>query len=648
MTWAGLDLVTLWTAAAALAVGLTLLHLLRVQRRRVVVGSAALWLSLTEAGRANALLRKLRRLWSLILLLAIGGALLAALGDPQPVTGSVLGFEPAEAPPRRHTMILLDTSASMDTARAGATRLERSAERAHALVDRLASNPEHRLMVAAAGRRLTPLTLWSRGGSAAHEAIDRALVAGPADQTLDPEAVSATVSTILAGLEQADAVLFTDGAFDTEGQEAFAFSADLVGGQSENLSIEAFNVRPALDGSASYAIFTAVRNHQDRPVKATLLLYARGGARAVEDFVSPDRIVSSHAMTIPALAVHREVLTDILFGGDRLAARVVLDPASDAVDGLGRDDVAVALVPPRRALRVQLVGPENLFVSASLLTLENVALEAREAKDFRGPAGYDLTVVNGADVDLSAPGNYLLINPPPSAVIEHRGELRRPRIDRVDGRHPITRDLRIVDASIERATRVAAEAGDRVLVRAKGGAPLVFTRERDGGERRFLVLAFAPEESLLPLRYAFPLLMVKSLGWFMPQAKDLVPTHEVGVALSVSTKLPPGPLRFQGPGDEAARAVRRIGDRIHFVGDRVGVYELSHERSSSRELLALNLMDAGESRLDPRAELRPYAPPDLWRPAEPPWPGTPWRMLLLGACALLIFEWWTWHRRLTA
>jgi hypothetical protein len=462
--------------------------------------------------------------------------------------------------------------------------------------------------------------------------------------------VSATVATILAGRAEADAVLFTDGAFDTAGLE-LAFAADgigEVGWKTENLSIEAFNVRAALDGAASYSIFTAVRNHLDRPVEATLLLYARDGARGAEDFVDASAIVSSHAMTIPAGALHEEVLTDILFDGDRLAARVVLDPASDAMDGLDRDDVAVALVPPRRALRVQLVGPENLFLSASLLTLEEVELDVRKAKDFRGPAGYDLTVVNGADVDLSAPGNYLLIDPPPSEVIRHKGVVERPRIGSVDSNHPITRDLEIVDASIERATLVAAERGDRVLVRAKGGAPLVFTRERDGGERRFLVLAFAPEESLLPLRYAFPLLMVKSLAWFMPQAQDLIPTHRVGVPLSVSTKLPPGPLLFRGPGDEEARAVRRIGDRIHFVGERVGVYELSHEQSAQRELLALNLMDAGESDLTPRAELPAYVPPAPWNPPAPPWPGTPWRMLLLGACALLIVEWWTWHRRLTA
>lgn len=647
MTWAGLDSSTLAIGAGALALALTLLHLLRVRRRTLWVAHAPLWFALESEGRANALLRRLRRLWSLLLLLTIAAALLTALGDPRPTEGSLLGFAPEKSPPVRHTMLLIDTSASMDTQEGGETRFERAIEEARELLARLGSNPGQRVMVAAVGRRVTPMTLWSKDMEVIGQALDELLAQGPGDEPMDAAKAHRTVQSVLSGRAGSEAVLFTDGAFDP-GETPYAFQARVMGSRSSNLSIEAFNVRPALDGSSTYGILATVRNHLEVPVKATLLLYAREDARSVEEFVSPHQIVTSRELEVPAQGVRRVVLNDVLFSGDRLAARVVLDPTIETLDGLARDDVAVALVPPRRRLRVQLVGPDDLFVSASLLTLEGIELETRSAQEYRGPEGFDVTVLHRAQVDLSAPGNYLLIDPPSGATIQHHRSVKRPRIASVNGKHPVTRGLEFVDASIERASVIESRAGDQVLVRAHGGTPLVFTRELDDGQRRLLVLAFAPKESLFPLRYAFPLMIVQSLGWFSPQAQGLVPTRRTGTSLSIATRLPPGPVQVRGPGVTESARVRRIGDRLHFVGDRVGIYEFSTDAPGAKELIALNLMDGDESRLDDRAQLQPYSAPAPWSPPERPWPGTPWRLLLLLACGLLIVEWWTWHRRITA
>ena len=88
------------------------------------------------------------------------------------------------------------------------------------------------------------------------------------------------------------------------------------------------------------------------------------------------------------------------------------------------------------------------FSLASLLTLEGVDLDVRSAEQYEGPGAYDVSVIHGVDVDMSAPGNYLLVNPPPGAVIQHKRRLSRPQIGRVDRNHPITRGLEIVDAAI--------------------------------------------------------------------------------------------------------------------------------------------------------------------------------------------------------
>ena len=105
-----------------------------------------------------------------------------------------------------------------------------------------------------------------------------------------------------------------------------------------------------------------------------------------------------------------------------------------------------------------------------------------------------------------------------------------------------------------------------------------------------------------------------------------------------------------GPGDAERSAARGVAGRVHLLGDRIGIYRVTPppETESDAELtLALNLLDADESRISPRGDYAAWEAPAPWIPPEPPWPGTPWRLLLVAALAIVALEWLTWHRRLT-
>jgi hypothetical protein len=85
---------------------------------------------------------------------------------------------------------------------------------------------------------------------------------------------------------------------------------------------------------------------------------------------------------------------------------------------------------------------------------------------------------------------------------------------------------------------------------------------------------------------------------------------------------------------------------VHFTAPEVGIYDFTGD-DDARLTVAVNLMDAAESDVTPRGTYAAWEPASPWIPPSPPWPGTPWRALLLAALALIAVEWWTWHRRVT-
>ncbi|MGM0577123.1 MAG: VWA domain-containing protein [Myxococcota bacterium] len=653
MNFTGLTATEMLGLFGALGGAMVLLYLLKLRRRRVEVPFAPLWARVVEERQASSLFRRLKRVFSLLIQLAVIALIVLALGDPRPEGGSGCGFTPPEPPPQRHTLLLLDSSASMAALERGQTRIEQAAERAHRIVDDLGDNPAHKVMVVAADTGIRPLTLWTPDRKAAHEAIDRYAAEGARDTSSAPEEALRLAEQALRDREDAEAIFITDAAFDPipeQRREALDLAVETVGEPRVNVGIEAFNVRPYLDDSLTYALFYAVRNTSDRPLKATLLLYANPDGLAPEDFVRPERIVGSYALELPAGGVARDVVGDLKFEGDRLAARVVVDSAEPVHDVFPRDDLAFALVPERRKLKVQLVTEANLFLEASLLVRENVDLATVAPADYAGPGGFDVTIVDSADVDVSKPGRYFLLDPQPGGPFAIQGTVEEPAAWKVDRDHPLARGLSFEDLAIEVASKVDREKGDDVVVWAEGWVPLLLTRHDDDTDRTFAALTFDVRRSRFPLNYAFPLLVVNVLNWFQPQPTGLVPTRRAGVDLSIPLNrelaaVDPIAMGIQGPDPDASARV--VADRVLLNADRIGLYELTTPATDATQVVALNLMDPAESAIAPRGDYPAWTAPPPYDPPEPPFPGTPWRALLLGALVIVALEWLTWHRRLT-
>ncbi|PIE17159.1 MAG: hypothetical protein CSA66_06690 [Proteobacteria bacterium] len=659
MTFGGLGASDLWALFAIAGGAMVLLYLLKLRRRRVEVPYSPLWARVVEDKQSTSLFKRLKRVFSLLVQLMVVAAIVLALGDPKLAGLAGCSYSEPERPPPRHTLLMIDASASMATVERGRTRLSRARAEAHAVADALRGDPDHRVMVVQLDARTRPLTLWTSDADAVAEAIDAVAPAGALDTPTAVDDALRLAADALRGREEAEVVLVTDAAFppvDAARVEELRLRVVRVGAPGVNVGVQAFNVRPYLDDSLTYSIFYAIGNQADRPLPATLFLYANDQGQSVDDFIAPARIVASYALTLPAGGVLEDVIPDVKFEGSRLAARVEIAASDPARDVFPRDDVAFALVPERKLLKVQLVSQGNLFLHASLFVRENVALTSVTPAEYAGPEGFDVTIVDaGVGVDVSRPGDYLLIAPAadlPGSPFEVTGVVSEPHVGRVAKRHPIARDLQLVDLNILEATVLAKARGDQVVVASKGGAPLLLTRVDAEGGRRFVALAFDVRKSLLPLNYAFPLLMVNALSWFHQEEAGLLKPRRAGVEVSVPVALEGagggGALTVAGPPGAPPVHARQIGERVLLSAQRVGVYELSWAGVAGAQPVAINLMSPAESRVSPREAGYPAweAPAPVVRERDR-WLSSFWRVLLLVALGLVVLEWLTWHRRVT-
>ena len=648
MTFAGLSAVQMATLFAALGGGMALLYLLKLRRRRVRVPFGPLWARVVKEQRSTTLFSSLKRLFSFLVQLAILACFVLALGDPQ-LGGLGCSMDKAPPAPERHTLILLDASASMGSKDQDTPRIDKARAKAVQVIDNIVMNPNHRAMIVQLDQRLTPLSLWTTSRDELLEALDRYAPEGALDTPTGLKEAMGQLRSMVQGRSLARTVLISDQAFDELAPadlEALQLSTINVGAPAANIGIEAFNVRPAIDDSLAYSIFYGVRNESDEPIKAQLTLYANAEGLGRDDFMAAEHLISSHSLELGPRARTTGILEDVHFPGSRIMALVEVS-GPDVRDVLDADNVAFALVPERRKLKAQLIGQGNLFLEASLFVRENVDFDVVEKAAFSGPLGYDITIVDGLDVDMSGPGSYFVLNPQPGSMFEIEGSIEEPSIGKVRKGHPLIRKLKLVDLNILEASRIKRQKGDVVVVAATDGAPLIFTREDRAGGRRFVVFAFDIRRSLLPFNYVFPLMVVNVFNHFFEEDAALLTPRRAGLELSIPFALAGKNVGVRGPRRANDILARRIADRVHLFTDRIGIYELGTDQSQDVHALAINLMSPSESRLDSRGDYPAWEPEPVLKRVENPWFENLWRLLILGALLIFTIEWFTYHRRLT-
>ena len=673
--------------ASVLAVGA---YIIKMRRRRFEVPFSHLWKRVLEQKDANALWKQLKRFLSLLLILVILGIVLFAALDP------TLGAIDRKA---RSVVILLDASASMkamDGDEAGKeSRLEAAKARAKGLINSMGGGDI--AMIMKVDGQATPMSRFTSDGPMLNKIIDGLEASDtPADLT---RALGAAADA-LRDRKNPLIVLISDGAYPElqlglvswekgaptqlaprkdpskdkskdKGKDPSPAdwntknlaSVDLsnvdvrylpVGRRSENVGIVAFNVRRYIANKASYEVYIEVQNFGTEPANRQLALYNGDTAVDINKIqLAPGQRIKKIYTKLPGNAENR------------LRASLRPGEGAGASDAFALDDQAFALLPARKKQKVLHVTTDNLFLEGALLVYDN--LDERKivpAEYERNPAiadGFDVVIFDDYTPKVLPlpPASLLLFHPTgPDSPIALRGELANPHITVIDEGHPVMRWVTMSDVYMDRSGVFAPDPkkGESVLAFAVRDPIIVAKRD---GKRKILAFGFSlpslgrDSATDLPLRVAFPMLLVNTLDWFAGDQTDLLTTYPTGVRERIPLDGVVGATEAEVKGPDGTLTHTPVIEGLAtFYGARVGYYEVAAKAPNGRVMaqieLAANLASPGESDIAPSAELvlggKQLAEPEAFAITRS---RKLWTYLVLLAMALIMMEWVTYHRRIT-
>ena len=603
-----------------------ILYLLKLRRRQVQVPFVKLWERVLAEKQTTRLFSQLKRILSLLVALAIVALIAFALGDPRYAGATRSG---------RTLVALVDASASMQATDVDeGDRLAEARIRVRRLVDEL--GPADRMIVAQMDATTTPVSPLTGEPSTLMESLD-ALEA--TDVAADLSAGLRFAADVLRGEPGAEVVVVSDGRLSPAGEvlarleeEDVRVSFMPVGRGSRNVAITAFSVRRyPLDKSQS-EVLVELWNPTDNDEAVELSLLGDGEP------------VDVQRLTVRAGERLRRFFRNVS-GADRtLEARLAM--ADGSRDMLPADDRAYARLPERRRARIMSVSRGNLYLQAALLLDEY--LEVVEVTPERYPAEGRFDVVIFDDWAPPSPPDAHAIYLHPRGQegrgpFEVTGTIERPYFDRVDDDHPIVQFTALADVNVAEALEVELRDGDRAVA-ADSRGPLVIAGARDG--HRMVALTFDVRQSDLPLRIAWPLLLINSIDWFVQEDAGYVSSYRTGETWHVPVPAGAETAEIIDP-TGAEREVPVVDGRAVYAGTRAGFYTVRSDAEES--VFAANLGPSEEARIEPAEALVLDDDTTAGAPTE----GKVgvrrelWIYLVLFALLVLVAEWLTYHRRWT-
>ena len=604
-------------APAAAFLALTLpaivaLYFLRIRRPTRVVPALHLWPDQVRDRQANVPWQRLRFSWLLLLQLLAAVVLVAAAVQPVLSAGASLA---------RHSVVLLDVSASMQARDVPPTRLDEAKKEIGAIIDQL--GPQDRMTLVAVGP--TPRVVASVAGD--RDALHRALGdLGPSNGAADLSAALTLAAGLVTPGDDARAYLFSDGIVgpirtDSSSSLPFPVEYHRIGVSGENVGLTSLVVRT---GAQSRAAFLHLQNFGQQARSFSLDWRADGKLVDVRPLTLAGGQAQDLELPVPSDAT---VVSAHIDGGDVFAL----------------DDTVTAVARTPSTFRVLLVTPGNVFLQQAIGLRGDIQLDVVAPADYKSSAPYAMSIFDRFSPPTLPNGPFIMIDPPAGSPLAGEPAIGIGRVRATDAGDPLLTNVDLNDVHIARSQDLRSNTFGRTLITSLQ-TPLVLVREEPFRQALF---GFDLHESDLPLRIAFPILMQNLSEWILPpsvpshsfhpdEAVTLVP--EAG-ATSVTVVRPDGSRRSLAGG-----AVATFGDT-----NLVGLYTVEQIVSgrTDRSWFTVNLFSEQISQLKPadRLTLPPInstiAVNSFHRGQLEIWP---W--IALGALGLVVLEWLAFHRGL--
>jgi hypothetical protein len=329
-----------------------------------------------------------------------------------------------------------------------------------------------------------------------------------------------------------------------------------------------------------------------------------------------------------------------------------IKPLDREHDDLPADDHAYALLPERRRAKVLVVSTGNTYLEAALLLDEYLDVETVSPQEYpkKETQKYDTIVFDGATPAQPPRTHALYIDPRgPGAPVKIGEEIKQPGFDKLDRKHPMIRFTALDDVNVARGHKLVAEPGDKIVGASQEG-PILVAGQRGG--YKFAALGFDLRESDLPLRVAWPLMLLDTINWFTEEDAQYLSSFRTGEVWRVPIATSASQATLLRP-DGQTEVVPVHEGRAVYLGQRAGFYELSAQGTDPAAApfttsFAANLLDEDESKIAPADKIEvdgkaagQVASFHVGVRREI------WIYLLLIAVMITAIEWATYHRRVT-
>jgi Mg-chelatase subunit ChlD len=602
-----------WLLLAAVII---FFYLLKLKRKRNAVPSVLLWTRALDELEANAPFRRLRRNLLLLLQLLALAALVFALARPLVITRALASGS---------TIIVIDSTASMSARdEESSSRLDRARQLARGMIEGLSG--DDRAAIIESSARVTVRCALTSDLNTLAEAISQV------KQTDAPGSLTDALRLAeqIAGSERdSNIVVLSDGGGSpivSSGDSQLELSSRApsgsvavrfvrVGQRSDNVGIIAMNSRQ-FAGTGRRQVFASVANFGDQPRKFGVELTIGG------------RLVDARTLDLGPND-RRGLVFDSIFGGAELAELKL-----DLQDDLVSDNIAYAFLPNTRKVRVGVIS-ENPFLLEALAA--NTEVVARKISSGSIDEEVDCIVSDGAAaVETGRP--LLSINPPDAAGLWHStGQLDNPEITSVERAHPVNSFLSYGDVHIEKTASRDAQSWLKPVVSA-GSNPLIWAG--DDGHRRLVMIGFDLARSDLPLKVEFPILLANAVSWLAGRESPATELAiRAGQPARIQTSAPS--VSVTTPAGESVEVTSHEGAAIFADTMRVGTYGVGNAPP-----FAASLLSEAESNTAPRDSIRTRAGEAKRQQETFRTEREVWKWIALIALAVLMIEWWAYHRRI--
>ncbi len=624
MILAGLPFATLLGIFGAVAVAITALYILKLRRRTVAIPFSPLWQKILKDKEATSLFSKLKRLLSLLLQLGLLALLVLALGDPRAAATLIKG---------RNLVVLVDASASMQATDVSSSRLASAKDEVKRLIRGLGGSD--RMLIAQMDAMVTPMGPMSGDTSELERALDEVKAT---DTRADFPRALRFATDSLRGVDNAEIVVVSDGdvgpAADASGPVHIGdakLSFVPVGKGKRNVGVTQFSVRRYPLDKNRYEVMLEVENTGPEQEDIELSLLGDG------QLVDLTKLRLKPGERLPRFYPN--------LSGASKTLEAKLRRVDGSHDDLPADDHAYALLPERRRAKVLVVSEGNTYLEAALLLDEYLDVTSIDPRKYaeKTAQGYDVVVFDRVTPASMPRTNTIYLDPRgPGSPVKVGEELKSPGFDKIDRKHPIVRFTALDDVNIARGHRLLPAPGDKVVGASDQGALLV-AGTREG--KKFVALGFDVRDSDLPLRVAWPLLLLNSINDFTDEDATYLSSFRTGEVWRVPVGGQATTASLKRP-DGAVEQVPVHEGRAVYLGSHAGFYELTTPDGTTS--FAANLLDEAESTIAPAEKL------DVDGHEAGAVAGFHvgvrreiWIYLLLAAVLLTVLEWGTYHRRVT-